>query len=49
VPLVGEGIAAGVAQHVWVGFQLQPRASGGALDHTGEAGRHELITVFSES
>ena len=41
VPLVGEGVAAGVAQHVGVRLQLQAPAGCGALDHPGEAGSGE--------
>jgi hypothetical protein len=38
VALVGEGVTAGVAQHVRVRFELK---AGAALDHLGEAGRGE--------
>src|SRR5580700_11556516 len=38
---VGEGVAAGVAEHVRVGLQVEARAGGGALDHPGESGRGE--------
>jgi hypothetical protein len=37
VPLVGEGVAAGVAQHVGMGLDLKVGASRGSLD-SGEAG-----------
>jgi hypothetical protein len=37
VPPIGEGVAAGVAQHVRMGLELQAGA-GSALDHPGEAG-----------
>jgi hypothetical protein len=39
VPLVGEVVAAGVAQHVRVGLELQAGADGDALDHTSDAVR----------
>ena len=48
VALVGEGAAAGVAQHVGVGFQLQTSAGGGALDHPGEAGRGERRSALAD-
>jgi hypothetical protein len=41
VPLVGKSVAAGVAQHVRVGLQLQAGTGGSPLDHSGEAGRGE--------
>jgi hypothetical protein len=37
--LVGERAAAGVAEHVQVGLELQAGACGRAVDHPGEAGR----------
>ena len=40
-PLVGEGIAARVAQPLRVSLELQNSAARGALDHPGEAGRGE--------
>jgi hypothetical protein len=39
VALVGEGVAAGVPQHVRVGLEFKTGAIRGALDHAGEAGR----------
>jgi hypothetical protein len=41
VPLVGQRVAAGMAQHVRVRFDLQAGAGGRALDRPGEAGRGE--------
>jgi hypothetical protein len=41
VPLVGEGVAAGVPQHVGMGLELQAGTDRGALDHASEAGRGE--------
>jgi hypothetical protein len=42
VPLVGEGIAAGMAKHVRMGFQLKAEPfAGRPLDHSGKAGRRE--------
>jgi hypothetical protein len=41
VALVGEGLAAGIAQHVWVRLYPKAGVGRGALDHTGEADRGE--------
>jgi hypothetical protein len=41
VPLVGESVSAGVAQHMRVRLELQAGGSGGALNHAGKAGRRE--------
>ena len=41
VALVGKGVAAGVAQHVRMGLEIEAGAGGGALDHPGEASRGE--------
>jgi hypothetical protein len=46
VALIGEGIAAGVPQHVGVRLDLQAGGDRGALDHTGEPGRRELLVVI---
>jgi hypothetical protein len=48
VPLVGEGVPVGVAQHVRVCLELQAGASGSALDHAGEAGRRERRTALAD-
>ena len=47
VPLVGEGIAAGMAEHVRVRLQFEAKTSaGGPLDHPGEAcGRERQATA----
>src|ERR1700722_10108430 len=41
VPFVGEGVPAGVAQHVWVRLDLQAGGGRGPFDQPGEAGRGE--------
>jgi hypothetical protein len=41
VALVGQGIAAGVAEHVRMCLELEAGAGGGALDHPGKAGGRE--------
>ena len=41
VALVGEGVAAGVAEHVRVRLQLEAGDDGSTLDHPGKAGRGE--------
>src|SRR5580700_4261582 len=38
---VGEGVAAGVAEHMRMRLQLKASAGGGSLDHPGKAGRGE--------
>jgi hypothetical protein len=48
VPLVGEGVAAGVPQHVRVGLELKAGASGRSLDHPGEAGRGERRAALAD-
>jgi hypothetical protein len=48
VPLVGERVAAGVAQHVRVGLELQASGRRGALDHPGEAGRGERRSALAD-
>jgi hypothetical protein len=41
VTLVGEGIAAGVAEHVRVSLERKTSGLGGPFNHPGEAGRRE--------
>src|SRR5271154_2120973 len=41
VALVGKGVAAGVAEHVRMGLEIEAGAGCGALDHPGKAGRRE--------
>jgi hypothetical protein len=41
VSLVGEGVAASVPENVGMGLELKAGTCGGALDHSGEAGRGE--------
>jgi len=41
VALIGEGVAAGVAEHVRMCLELEAGAGGGALDHPGKAGGRE--------
>lgn len=49
VPLVGERVAAGVPQHVWVCLKAQPRLSARPLDHAGNAsGAEECLKLRSE-
>jgi hypothetical protein len=48
VAFVGQRVAAGVAQHVRVGLQLQPGGLRGALDHAGEAGRGEWRAALAD-
>jgi hypothetical protein len=48
VALVGEGVPAGVPQHVRVGLQLQAGAGGGAPDHAGEAGCGERGAALAD-
>jgi hypothetical protein len=45
---IGEGVAAGVAQHVRVRFELKASAGRGPLDHAGEAGRGEWRPAFAD-
>jgi hypothetical protein len=47
VTLVGEGIPAGVAEHVWVNLQFERGAVCGPFHHPGEAGLYELKLVKS--
>jgi hypothetical protein len=42
VALVGEGVAAGVAEHVRVNLQFERSGICGPFHHPGEAGRGEL-------
>jgi hypothetical protein len=48
VALVGERVAAGVPEHVWVRLELQARASRGALDHSGEVGCSEWPPALAD-
>jgi hypothetical protein len=48
VALVGERVAAGVPEHVWVRLELQARASRGALDHSGEVGCSERRPALAD-
>ena len=41
VPLVGQSVAAGVPQHVWMSFVAQSCLDPGALDHACEPCRGE--------
>src|SRR3979490_1307327 len=41
VALVGECVAAGMAQHVRMRLQFEARGQGGPLDHPGKAGGRE--------
>jgi len=45
-PPVRQGVAAGVPQHVRMGFKAEPRACPCALDHAGETGRRERRAPF---
>jgi hypothetical protein len=48
VALVGQRVAAGVAQHVGMGLDLKLGASRRALDHPGKAGRGERRSAFAD-
>ena len=41
VAFVGESIAAGMPQHVWMGFEVQPNCDADALNHPGKSRRGE--------
>jgi hypothetical protein len=41
VPLVGEGVPAGMAEHARVGLQVEAGTGGSTLDQPGEARRDE--------
>jgi len=41
VAFVGQSVAAGVAQHVWVGLEPEVRLGARPLDHAREAGGRE--------
>jgi hypothetical protein len=47
VPLVGEGVAAGVAQHVRMRLEVEAGFRAGTLDHLGEAARRERRAAFA--
>jgi hypothetical protein len=46
--LVGEGVAAGVLEHMKVGLELDADAVGGALDDPSEAGRWEWGAALAD-
>jgi len=46
VPLVGQGITAGVPEHVWVRLEGQLGLPARPLDHAGEASRAERCPAF---
>jgi hypothetical protein len=48
VPLVGEGVATGVAEHVRVRLQFEARRSSHPLDHPGKAGRGERRSPLAD-
>ena len=48
VALIGEGVAAGVAEHVRMCLELEAGAGGGALDHPGKAGGRERGSALAD-
>jgi hypothetical protein len=48
VPLVGERVPAGMAEHVRVRLQLEAGTRGSTLDHPGEAGRRERRSPLAD-
>jgi hypothetical protein len=48
VALVGERVAAGVAEHVWMRLQFEARGDGSAFDHPGKAGGREWRAALAD-
>ncbi len=46
VPSVGEGVATGVPEHVWMGLETELRLDGCPLDHPSEASGGERRSTF---